>query len=232
MSERLEKIAASKLLAKEYQSYSATELSRLAQNNRPRYLELRQGMVDTGKLSPKSGYQTPGLRINHRVETPTEPLSDQEFSLMLKYPKAEIAKFYVTNGDKRNPDFTHILAKKVSDSPDAVDGFVPRPAAEQLEIRNAAILHGIIQGTVRFPEPEVKPTVVDDERVNAGELGKLAGLPPDARVTPKQYNDLLAADARRLAARSPSEVAQDRITALRLEADRVQASLDKAKESK
>jgi hypothetical protein len=228
-SERMKKIAEAKALAAEFDSYTATEQGKLP---RAEYLRLRQGKVDLGLLTQESGHRSTGLRINHRVETPAEPLSDYELSLLLKYPTTELEKFYVRNVDKRNPDNTHILAKKLSDSPDAVNGFVPRSAAEQLEIRNAAILRKIIQGTVRFPEQEVKPAVVDDQQVNAGDLGKLAGLPPNARVTPKQYNDLLAADARRLAARSPSEVAQDRVTALRLEADRVQASLDKAKESK
>ena len=222
MSDRMKKIAEATALAKEYDSYTATELGKLP---RAEYQRLRAGKVAVGDLAPESGYRTPGLRINHYVESPAEPLSDYELDLMLKYPVPELQKFYVTNGDKRNPDYTHILAKKLSDSPDAVNGFVPRPAAEQLEIRNAAILHGIIQGTVRFPATEVKPTVVDDERVNAGELGALAGLPPDARVTPKQYNDLLAADARRLAARSPEQVAQDRVVELRREADRVAESL-------
>lgn len=222
MSERLAKIAASKLLAKEYQSYSGTELSRLSQSNRPRYLELRQGMADCGLISQESGYQKPGLRITRFVETPAAPLSDQELALMLKYSKSEVDKFYITNGDKKNPDNMHILAKKFSDSPDADNGFVPRPAAEQLEIRNAAILHKIIQGTVRFPAQEVAPAVADDQRVNAGELGRLAGLSPDARVTTKQYNDLLAADARRIAARSPSEVALDHLADLRAEVLRVE----------
>ncbi len=226
MSERLAQIAASKLLAKEYDSYTATELGKLPAAE---YQRLRAGKVAVGDLAPESGYRSPGLRINHPASTPPEPLTDQELSLLLKYPKAEVEQFYVRNGDRRTPDNTHIISKKVSDSPDAVNGFVPRSATEQLEIRNAAILHGIIVGTVRFPAPEVKTVVADDERVNAGELGKLAGLPPDARVTPKQYNDLLAADARRLAARSPQQVAQDRVAELRREADRVQKSLDAEK---
>lgn len=227
MSERLAQIAAAKLLAKEYDSYTATELGKLPAAE---YQRLRAGKVAVGDLAPESGYRTPGLRINHYVETPAEPLSDYELGLLLKYPKSEVTQFYVTNGDKRNPDYTHILGKKLSDSPDAVNGLVPRPEAEQRDIRNAAILHGVIQGSVRFPVEEVRPPVVDDERINAGTLGALAGLPPDARVTPKQYNALLDADARRLAARSPEQVAQDRIVELRREADRVAASLEKAKQ--
>jgi hypothetical protein len=214
--------------AKLFRSLTGKDATALFKSDPAEYQRLKAA-DRAGDPNPQSGVRPSGIPMNKYVETPAEPLSDYELSLLLKYPTTELEKFYVTNGDKRNPDNTHILAKKLSDSPDAVNGFVPRSAAEQLEIRNAAILHGILQGTVRFPAQEVKPAVVDDERVNAGKLGELAGLPPGARVTPKQYNDLLDADARRLAARSPSEVAQDRVAALRLEADRVQASLDKAK---
>jgi hypothetical protein len=221
-SERMKRVAEAKALAAEYDSYTATELGRLPATE---YQRLRAGKVAVGELAPQNGFRTPGLHVNRFAETPAEPLSDQALDLMLKYPKEELQKFYVSNGDKRNPDNRYIIAKKLSDGPDAVDGFVPRPAAEQLELRNAAILHGIIPGVVKFPAQEVKPVVVDDERVNAGPLGALAGLPPDARVTTKQYNDLLAADARRLAARTPAEVAADRIAELRREADRVEKSL-------
>jgi len=51
-------------------------------------------------------------------------------------------------------------------------------------------------------------------------------------VTTKQYNALLDADTKRLASRTPAQVAQDHLTALRLEAERVQASLDAAKDTK
>jgi hypothetical protein len=225
-SERMKRIAESKALAAEYDSYTGTELGKLPAAE---YARLRAGKVALGELGPQSGTR-PGLVIKHYEQIPAGPLTDQELALMLKYPVSELEIFYVTNGDKRNPDNTHILAKKLSDGPDAVNGFVPRSAAEQLEIRNAAILHGVIQGTVRFPVQEVKPVVADDERVNAGPLGALAGLSPDTRVSVRQYNDLLAADARRLAARSPEQVAADRVVELRREADRVQASIEKAKE--
>lgn len=208
MSERLAKIAASKLLAKEYQSYTGTELGKLPATEQAR---LRQGMVDCGLLTQESGYRAPGLRISHRVEAPRAPLSDRELELMLAYPKATCERFYKpTPQAEDHLDF--ILSKKTEQ--------------EREDIRAASILHDVIQGTVRLPAQESKPLIpVDDLRVNAGELGKLAGLPPDARVTPRQYNDLLAADSRRLAARTPAEVGADRVLELRREAARIEKSL-------
>jgi hypothetical protein len=210
MSERLAKIAAAKLLAKEYDSYSATQLGRLPAAE---YARLRQGKVDVGELPQESGYRSPGLRITHYEQTPGEPLSDRELALMLQFPKQDCEKFYKPNTQLNDQNF--IIGKKSEQ--------------ERENIRNASILHGVIPGTVRFRVPEVKPAIVDDERVNAGELGKLAGLPPDARVTTRQYNDLLDADARRLASRNPEQIAQDRVVELRREADRVAASLEKPK---
>src|SRR5258708_7732828 len=185
--------------AKLFRSLTGKEATELIISDPAEYARLKAA-DRAGDPNPQSGVRPSGIPVNKFVETPAEPLSDYELSLLLKYPTTELEKFYVRNVDKRNPDNTHILNKKLSDSPDAVNGFVPRSAAEQLEIRNAAILRGILQGTVRLPVEAVKTPVADDQRVNAGELGKLAGLPPDARVTVKQYTDLLAADARRLPA--------------------------------
>ncbi len=207
--------------AKLFRSLDGATATRLIKEDPAEYQRLKAAdrYNDPG---PQSGVR-PGLVIKHYEQTPGEPLSDQELSLMLKYPKTEVEKFYAKSVDHRSPDYTHILAKKPSHDPSAVNGFVPRSEDEQLEIRNAAVLHGIIQGVVRFRTPEAKSVIADDQRINAGELGRLAGLGPDARVTVGQYVTLQEAESRRLAARTPAEVAQDHAASLRIAADKAQA---------
>ena len=80
----------------------------------------------------------------------------------------------------------------------------------------------MIVGEVRHRSVEPPVAQSDDNRIEAGELGKLAGLDPSYRVTHSQYLDLQAAETRRLAARTPAQVAQDHATALRLAADKAE----------
>lgn len=210
--------------ARTFKELSGVEAMHLKKTNPSLYAELR----DAAGVIP--GYREPGLRISHRVETEEkQPLSDAEINLMLKYSKETCDKFFVSNGSKREPDLNFVLAKKIM--PDGE--IVARDANEVQEIRVAASLHGVIPSRVRLPAQEVAAPVKgeDDGRINVGKLGALAGLPEGYRVTHKQYNDLLAGDARRIAGRSAEQIAADRMVELKSEMDRVAKSLVPEKKS-
>jgi hypothetical protein len=198
--------------AKLFRSLDAKTATQLMKENPAEYARLK-ACDRQGDPGPQSGVRR-GLAIKHYTEVPAAPHSDADITLMIQYPKEVCEKFY--KPDLQANDQNFILAKQTEQARE--------------NIRNAAILHNVIAGELRYRS--VEPPAVkteDDQRVNAGELGKLAGLPPDARITVRQYNDLLAADARRLAARTPQQVAQDHATALRISADKAQAAADAAK---
>jgi hypothetical protein len=166
-----------------------------------------------GDPNARSGVRR-GLEVRHLVETP-KVHSDAEIDLMIQFPRETCERFYKPN--LQTPDEKFILAKQSETA--------------RVNIRNASILHGIIVGELRYRSAEPPAVKNDDGRIEAGSLGALAGIPATERVTAKQYADLLAADGRRLAARSPSEVAQDHATALRIAADKAQVAADNAAKS-
>ena len=198
-----------------YKSLTARELNEIAKQDPALYSTLRRGAVSIGLLAAESGYKTPGLRITHRAQTETQH-SDEDLRLMVQFPKSECERYF---------------AKKSTGTTDNLGRLRVEDPSKYESLRNASILHNVISGELRHSTPTaavVKPA--DDGRIEVGELGKLANLPADYRATHSQYLDLQEADTRRLAARTPQEVAQDRVTALRLEADRVEKSLQEPKQ--
>jgi hypothetical protein len=201
--------------AKQYKSLSARELIELKNTDPGLYTSLRKGMVEMGLLTAQPGTHR-GLEVRHLVETPTVH-SDAEIALMIQYPREVCEKFYKPNTQLNDENF--ILAKQT-------------PEARE-NIRNASILHNVIVGELRHHRSVEPPAVkIDDGRIEAGSLGALAGIPPTERITHHQYNTLLEADARRLAARTPAQVAQDHAAALRIAADKAQADADNAAKDK
>ena len=93
---------------------------------------------------------------------------------MIQFPKEVCQRFYKPDPNAPNQNF--ILAKQTEQARE--------------NIRNAAILHGVIVGEVRHRSVEPPVAQSDDNRIEAGELGKLAGLDPSYRVTHSQYLDL------------------------------------------
>jgi hypothetical protein len=192
--------------AKLFRSLTGKEASELIARDPAEYARLKAA-DRAGDPNPQSGVRRSGIPMNKYVGTENVP-SDLDLEDMLLFPPSECHLYYVKAGNVKTPDHTHIIARL---SPQA-----------QESLRNAAVLHKIIPGEVRRRKvdvPVLKVEKVENDRVAAGELGKAAGLSPEIMVTKDQLRVLEAREAKRIASRSPLQVAEDNAADIRRMAD-------------